>query len=115
MRVLQGQQTLMRIFIGEQDKYGMKPLYKAIVDVLQEEKIAGATVFRGISGFGAKSHLHSANLLALSQDLPMVIECVDTRENIDRVMPKIDAMVKDGLVTLENVEVIRYAPKQDNK
>jgi len=113
MRVLQGQQTLMRIFIGERDRYGAKPLYKAIVDVLQEEKLAGATVLRGIAGFGAKSHLHSAQLLALSQDLPMVIECVDTRDNIDRVMPQIDSMIKDGLVTLENVEVIRYAPKQE--
>ena len=113
MKILQGQQTRMRIFVGEQDKFGKKSLYHAIMDMLQNEKLAGATVLRGIAGFGAKSHLHSAHLLTLSQDLPMVIECVDTRENIDRVMPKIDEMLTDGLVTLENIEVVRYAPKDN--
>ena len=113
MKVMQGQQVLMRIFIGEQDHFGKIPLYQAIIEMLRKEKIAGATVIRGLAGFGAKSHMHSAHLLALSQDLPMIIECVDSRENIDRVIPKIDEMVVDGLVTLENVEVIRYAPKQN--
>ena len=113
MKVLQGQQTLMRIFIGEQDKYQKKPLYQAVMDMLRKEKLAGATVLRGIAGFGANSHLHSTHLLALSQNLPMVVECVDTRENIERVMPKIDEMVADGLVTLENVEVVRYTPKDN--
>ena len=113
MKVPQGQQMLMRIFIGEQKKHGHKPLYQAIVEMLRKEKIAGATVLRGIAGFGAKSHLHSAKLLTLSQDLPMVIECVDTRENIEHIMPKIDEMINDGLVTLEKVEVIRYAPKEN--
>lgn len=113
MKVLQGQQTLMRIFIGEKKKHGHKPLYQALVEMLREEKLAGATVLRGIAGFGAKSHLHSAHLLTLSQDLPMVVECVDTRENIDRIMPKIDDMIGDGLITLEKVEVMRYAPKSD--
>ena len=80
--------------------------------MLRKEKLAGATVLRGIMGFGAQSHLHSAHLLTLSQDMPMIIECVDTRENIDRVLPIIEKMVSDGLVTLENVEVIRYAPKE---
>ena len=112
MKVLQGQQVLMRIFIGERDHFGKMPLYQAIVEMLRKEKIAGATVIRGLAGFGAKSHLHSTHLLALSQDLPMIIECVDSRDNIDRVMLKIDEMVADGLVTLENVEVVRYAPKQ---
>jgi PII-like signaling protein len=112
MKIFEEQQTLMRIFIGEQKKHGHKPLYQAIVEMLREEKLAGATVLRGIAGFGAKSHLHSAHLLTLSQDMPMVIECVDTRENLDRIMPKIDEMISDGLVTLENVEVIRYAPKE---
>jgi PII-like signaling protein len=112
MKELQGQQILMRIFIDEQDKYQKKPLYQAVVDMLRKEKLAGATVLRGIAGFGAKSHMHSAHLLALSQNLPMVIECVDARENIDRIMPKIDEMVTDGLVTLENVEVVRYMPKE---
>jgi PII-like signaling protein len=112
MRALQGQQTLMRIFVGEQDKYKHQPLYQAIVEMLRAEKLAGATVVRGIAGFGAKSHLHSAHLLALSQDLPLVIECVDTQENIDRILPKLDAMLGEGLVTLEKVDVIRYAPKK---
>ena len=113
MKTLESQQTLMRIFIGEQKKHGHKPLYQAIVEMLRQEKLAGATVLRGIAGFGVKSQLRSANLLALSQDLPMVVECVDTRENIDRIMPKIDDMISDGLVTLENIDVIRYAPKND--
>lgn len=114
MRTLHGQQTCMRIFIGERDKHHGIPLYQAIVEMLRAEKLAGATVTRALAGFGAKSHLHSAHLLALSQDLPMVIECVDAREQIDRILPKIDAMVKDGLVTLETVEVIRYAPKSND-
>ena len=112
MKISEGQQTLMRIFIGEKKKHRHKPLYQAIVEMLQKEKLAGATVLRGITGFGVKSHLRSANLLALSQDLPMVVECVDTRENIDRILPKIDEMVGEGLVTLEKVEVILCAPKE---
>ncbi|MHC4857421.1 MAG: DUF190 domain-containing protein [Planctomycetota bacterium] len=101
MKIFEGHQTLMRIFIGEKKKHG-----------LRKEKLAGATVLRGITGFGVKSHLRSAKLLALSQDLPMVVECVDTRENIDRILPKIDDMVGEGLVTLEKVEVILCAPKE---
>jgi len=112
MKIFEGHQTLMRIFIGEKKKHGHQPLYQAIVEMLRKEKLAGATVLRGITGFGVKSHLRSANLLALSQDLPMVVECVDTRENIDRILPKIDEMVGEGLVTLEKVEVILYAPKE---
>ena len=112
MKILEGQQTLMRIFIGEQKKHAHQPLYQAILETLRKENLAGATVLRGIAGFGAKSHLHSANLLTLSQDLPMVIECVDTRENIDRVLPKIEDIISDGLLTLENVDVIRYGPKR---
>ena len=111
MKALRGLQTRIRIFIDEQDKYKSKPLYRAIIEMMQEEKLAGATVFRGMAGFGAKSHWHSERLLALSHNLPIVIECVDTRETIDRIMPKIDAMMSDGLVTLETVEVVRYAPK----
>ena len=112
MRVLLGQQVLMRIFIGEQNKVGHRPLHSAILEMLREEKMAGATVIRGIAGFGAKSHMHSTHLLALSQDLPMIIECVDTQENFDRILPKLDAMLDDGLITLEKVNVIRYAPKE---
>lgn len=110
MRVLDGEQVLMRIFVGEADKHGKEPLYQALVQLFRREKLAGATVLRGILGFGAKSHLHAAHLLRLSQDLPMVIEVVDSQDNIDRVMPEIDRIVGEGLITLEKVRVLRYAP-----
>ena len=111
MRVLEGQQVLMRIFIGEADRHNGKPLHQVLLKLLQQEKVAGATVLRGISGFGAKSHMHTAHLLSLSQDLPMIIEVVDSQENIDRVMDAIDEIVSEGLITLEKVNVVRYAPK----
>ncbi len=101
MRVLDGEQVLMRIFIGEADFCGRKPLYQALVEFFRKEKLAGATVLRGTLGFGAKSHLHTAQLLRLSQDLPVVIEVVDTPEKIDAVLPRIEKMVTDGLITLE--------------
>ncbi len=110
MRILDGEQILMRIFIGEGDKHDQQPLYRALVELLRREKLAGATVLRGVLGFGAKSHLHTAHLLRLSQDLPMVIEVVETQENIDRVLPQIDGMVGEGLITMEKVRVLRYAP-----
>jgi PII-like signaling protein len=116
MRVLDGEQVLMRIFVGEGDRHGHKPLYQALVELLRREKLAGATVLRGTLGFGAKSHLHTVHVLRLSQDLPVVIEVVDTAEKIDGIMPQIEDMVQDGLVTLEKVRVVRYAarpPKQE--
>lgn len=115
MRVLDGEQVLMRIFIGEADRHHNKPLYQALVELLRKEKLAGATVLRGIIGFGAKSHLHTTHLLRLSQDLPMVVEVVDTQENIDRVMPQIDAIVREGLITMEKVRVLRYAPNDPSQ
>ena len=111
MRVLSGEQVLMRIFIGEADKAGAQPLYQALVEMFRREKLAGTTVLRGIEGFGAKSHLHTTHLLRLSQDLPILIEVVDSQDNIDRVMPKVDEMVREGLITMEKVRVIRYAPE----
>ena len=99
---------LLRIFIGEGDKWHGKPLYEAIVMKARELHMAGATVLRGPMGFGAKSHLHTAKLLRLSEDLPIVIEIIDSREKLDTLMPHIDAMVADGLVTLEPVQVIHY-------
>ena len=115
MRVLDGQQVLMRIFVGERDKHRGKPVYEALVELFRAEKLAGATVTRGIVGFGAKSHLHTTHLLRLSNELPIVIEVVDTEENIERVMPQINAVVQEGLVTLEKVRVLRYAPaKKDS-
>lgn len=110
MRILDGDQMLMRIFIGEADRYHGQPLYQALVEIFRKEKLAGATVLRGILGFGAKSHLHTAHLLRLSQDLPIVVEVVDSDENIQRVLPKIDEMVREGLITMEKVRVLRYAP-----
>ncbi len=90
MRVLDGEQILMRIFIGEADKFHGQPLYPALVEMFRREKLAGATVLRGIVGFGAKSHLHTTHLLRLSQDLPIVVEVVDSQEKIDLVMPEVD-------------------------
>jgi len=111
MRVLDGEQILMRIFIGEADRHKGQPLFRAIVEKLRAEGIAGATVLRALLGYGAKSHLHTASLLRLSQDLPLVIEVVDTQEHIDAVLPALDAMLTEGLVTLEKVRVLRYAPR----
>ena len=111
MARLEGEHTRVRIFIGEDDRCGAEPLYSAIVHMLRREGIAGATVLRGVMGFGANSVLKTANILRLSQDLPLVVEVVDTRENIDRVLPKLDEMISEGLVTLERVGVFRYAPK----
>ncbi|MCC7316653.1 MAG: DUF190 domain-containing protein [Planctomycetes bacterium] len=99
---------LLRIFIGESDKWQGKPLYEAIVLKARELHLAGATVLRGPMGFGANSRLHTAKILRLSEDLPMVIEIVDSRENIDKLLPEIDQMVQEGLVTLERVQVIKY-------
>jgi hypothetical protein len=105
---LEGEGKLLRIFIGETDLWHHKPLYEAIVHKVREEGIAGATVTRGIEGFGASSHLHAARILRLSEDLPLVIEIVDTAEHIDRVWPVLDEMVTDGLVTVEDVHVVSY-------
>ncbi len=112
---LEGEGKLLRIFIGESDKFGRKPLYQAIVEMLREEGMAGATVLRGIEGFGAKSHLHTARILRLSEDLPMVIEVADTAERIEAIMPRIDEMVSDGLVTLERVEVVAYRAQEKDE
>jgi PII-like signaling protein len=108
MHTIPLQSCLMRIFIGESDCWQGQPLYEAIVLKARELHLAGATVLRGPMGFGAHSRLHTTKILRLSQDLPIVIEIVDSRENIDRLIPHINQMVSEGLVTLENVEVIRY-------
>jgi len=105
---------LLRIFIGESDRWHGKPLYEAIVMKARELHLAGATVLRGPMGFGANSRLHTAKILRLSEDLPMVIEIVDAKEKIDELLPHIDQMVVEGLVTLERVQVIKYrAGEQD--
>lgn len=105
---LEGEGKLLRIFIGESDTWHGKPLYEAIVEHVRKEGVAGATVVRGIEGFGADSRLHTSRILRLSEDLPVVIEMVDTAENIDRVLPALDEMVGEGMVTTEPVHVIAY-------
>jgi hypothetical protein len=99
---------LLRIFIGESDQWQSRPLYEAIVLKARELHLAGATVLRGPMGFGAHSRLHTAKILRLSEDLPMLIEIVDSKEKIDELLPHIDEMVTEGLVTLEQVQVIKY-------
>ncbi|RMF62759.1 MAG: DUF190 domain-containing protein [Calditrichaeota bacterium] len=99
---------LLRIFIGETDKYQGKPLYEQIVLRAKELNLAGATVLRGIMGFGAHSRLHTAKILRLSEDLPIVIELVDTEEKLNQLMPFLDETVDEGLITLEKVKIIKY-------
>jgi PII-like signaling protein len=108
---LEGEGTLLRIFIGELDKWHHQPLYEAIVLKARERGLAGATVLRGPMGFGAHSRLHTAKILRLSEDLPVIIEIVDKEEKIHAFLPELDAMVGDGLVTLEKVRVIAYRAK----
>lgn len=99
---------LVRIYLGEADHWHGRPLYQAIVERLRERGIAGATVLRGVEGFGAASRLHTTRLLRLSEDLPMLVEVVDEEDRLTAVLPEIDEMVGDGLITLERVEVHAY-------
>jgi PII-like signaling protein len=105
---MEGEGKLLRIFVGESDRFEGKPLFEAIVESVRREGVAGATVLRGIEGFGASSHLHTSRILRLSEDLPVVIEIVDTEENVDRILPMLDSMVGDGMMTIEKVHVITY-------
>jgi uncharacterized protein len=100
--------VLLRIFLGEDDRYRHLPLYEAIVLKAREKRLAGATVLRGPLGFGKSSHMHTTKILRLSSDLPMVIEIVDTPEKISAFLPELEGMMKGGLVTLERAQVIRY-------
>ncbi|MFQ6615116.1 MAG: DUF190 domain-containing protein [Fidelibacterota bacterium] len=106
--VLPEQGHLLRIFIGESDKYNGQPLYEWIVRKAREVGLAGSTVIRGIEGFGADSRMHTAKLLRLSEDLPIIIEIVDTLEKIDAFIPLIDAVIEEGLVTTEKVNIRFY-------
>jgi PII-like signaling protein len=105
---IEGEGKLLRIFVGESDRWHGKPLYQAIVERVRKEGLAGATVIRGIEGFGADSRLHTARILRLSEDLPIVVEIVDSAEKIERILPILDEMVGEGMVTVERVEVIAY-------
>lgn len=108
MSRLTGERTLMRIHIGERDKFEGRPLYEAIVLLFRQRGFAGATVFRGIMGFGASAGIHTEKVLRLSLDLPIVVECVESEENIQAVLPELDRMIGGGLVTLERARVIVY-------
>jgi len=99
---------LLRIFIGESDRWKGKPLYEAIILKAREMGIAGATMLRGMMGYGAASRIHTAKILRLSEDLPIVVEIVDSKEKITALLPTIEEMVQEGLVTLENVRVLQY-------
>jgi uncharacterized protein len=108
MRTLTGEQMMVRIFFGESDRWHHQPLESALLERLRKDGFAGATVFRGVAGFGANSIIHTTRLLDLSGDLPVVVEVVDTEEHIERLIPILDEMVDDGLVTIEKVRVLRY-------
>jgi PII-like signaling protein len=107
---LEGEGYLLRIYLGELDKWHHQPLYEAIVLRAREMGLAGATVLRGPMGFGAHSRLHTAKILRLSEDLPVLIEIVDKEDNINSFLPELDKMMSGGLVTLEKVRVIKYQP-----
>jgi PII-like signaling protein len=105
-----GERVLMRIHVGESDRWHGRPLHVAIVERLLERHFAGATVFRGVLGFGASARLHEAKAFRLSRDLPIVIECIETEANIEAILPELDEMIGGGLITLERARVILYRP-----
>jgi PII-like signaling protein len=111
MRVLTGEQILVRVFIGESDKWHHRSLATALLERLRREHFAGATVFHGVAGFGAHSVLHTAKILRLSEDLPILIEIVDSEDRIPRLTEILDEMVSEGLVTMEKVRVLKYAAR----
>ncbi len=108
MHGLEGEQMLMRIYIGERDKHHGTPLYEAIVLLLRERQFAGATVMRAIMGFGANARIRTQKVLDLSMDLPIVVECVDEEPKIRAILPELDEMIGGGLITLERAHVITY-------
>jgi PII-like signaling protein len=108
---LEGERVLMRIHIGEADRWHGKPLYEAIVELFRRENFSGVTVLRGVGGYGSSSIYHTEKVLRLSQDLPIVVETVESAERIEAMLPRLDEMIGGGLVTLEKVRVILYRPK----
>lgn len=112
---LVGNGLLVRIYVGEQDQAEGRPLYQAIVEFLRARGLAGATVLRGIEGFGAHARVHTTRLLRLSEDLPVLIEVVDQEERLRGVLPELDAMVGDGLITLERVEIVAYRGRNERR
>ncbi len=112
MEKFAGEQTLMRIFIGESDRWQKRPLYEVLVEMFRSEGFAGATVLKGAMGFGAHSVTHSDKYLRLSADLPVVIEVVETATKIDAILPRLETMLQGGMVTLEKARVIRYGKEK---
>ena len=112
---LEGEGKLLRIFLGETDRWHHRPLYEEIVRRAREMGLAGATVIRGIEGFGANSHLHTTRILRLSEDLPLIIEVVDTAEKVDELVAAVEPMIEEGLMTVERVQVLKYRarPQED--
>ncbi len=109
---IEGTALLARIYLGEQDQWHGRPLYQAVVEMLRAKGIAGATVMRGIEGFGAHARLHTTRLLRLSEDLPLLIEVVDREDRLRAILPELEGMLGGGLITLERVEVLAYrAPR----
>jgi len=108
MKRIEGEQVLMRIFIGEHDRWEWRPLYVALIELFRSKGLAGATVLKGTAGFGPDSILHTAGILKFSVELPIVIEVVDSEERLDGLLPEVDRMMKGGLITVEKVRVIRY-------
>ncbi len=106
----EGERTLMRIHIGESDKWHGRPLHEAIVEMLRKDGFSGATVLRGVAGYGSSSVYHTDKILRLSQDLPLIVEVVEYAERIEKILPRLDEMVGGGLITLEKVRVILYRP-----
>ncbi|HYU16384.1 MAG TPA: DUF190 domain-containing protein [Candidatus Acidoferrum sp.] len=110
MRILDGEQVMARIFIGESDRWHVQPLSVALLERFRRDGFAGATVFHAVAGFGARSVIHTSHILRLSEDLPIVIEVVDTEEQMTKLVAIVDEMVPEGLVTFEKVRVLKYAP-----
>jgi uncharacterized protein len=110
MDYMEGERDLLRIFIGERDKHHGKPLYHGIIDLLRKHHFAGATVLRGIMGFGASSKLHTDRFDVLSLDMPIVVECVESAVKIDAILPELETMVGGGLITRERVRVVLHRP-----
>jgi hypothetical protein len=115
MRQLTGEQVLVRVFIGESDRWHHTNLTTALLERLRQEHFAGATVFHGVAGFGAHSLIHTTRILRLSEDLPVVIEIVDSEERMPRLTEILDEMIAEGLVTMEKVRVLKYATRPQDK
>lgn len=107
--------TLLRVYLGQHDRYGSHPLYEAIMKEARRRGLAGATVLRGVAGFGADSRMHAEKLLTLSEDLPLVVEIVDREESIEAFLPFLDEVVSEGLVTMESVRTVRYRPGKESE